>query len=210
MDKELQIIRLPRKYWDIVQILSLEDKWKLLDAIFYYQDKEIELQWTCKILFELIKVDLDNLHKRASAWIKWWRPKKTNGLEKEKPKVIETIKPKVMENENLNKIKESKVKENKIKESKEKYWEYKNILLTLSQKDKLIIDYSETIFNQYVKIVDEWIQMKGYKYKDHNLVIRNWISRDKENWKIITSVSNDYEKVKAERLKRYWIKDDWF
>ena len=93
---------------------------------------------------------------------------------------------------------------NKInnKNKKNKYGEYKNILLTQSQKDKLIIDYSEVIFNQYVKIVDEWIQMKGYKYKDHNLVIRKWINKDKENWKVITSVSNDYEKVKADKMKR--------
>ena len=52
--------------------------------------------------------------------------------------------------------------------------------------------------------------MKGYKYKDHNLVIRSWIKRDTESWKVITTVSNDYEKQKEERLKRYGITDDWF
>jgi len=100
--------------------------------------------------------------------------------------------------------------ETKNKETKNKYGEYKNILLTLSQKNKLIEDYGEVIFLDYVKIVDEWIQMKGYKYKDHNLVIRKWIAKDKEKWKIVTAVSNDYEKQKAERLKRYGIKSDWF
>jgi hypothetical protein len=52
--------------------------------------------------------------------------------------------------------------------------------------------------------------MKWYKYKNHNLAIRNWINRDKEKWVSISVVSNDYEKQKAERAKRYWIKDDWF
>ena len=85
-----------------------------------------------------------------------------------------------------NAIKESKGKESKIKESKHKYWEYKNILLLDREKEKIIKDYSEDIFYKYIKILDEWIQMKGYKYKDHNLAIRNWINRDnvkKDEWK---------------------------
>jgi hypothetical protein len=52
--------------------------------------------------------------------------------------------------------------------------------------------------------------MKWYKYKNHNLAIRNWINRDKEKWIVISSISNDYEKQKAERLARYGIKDNGF
>lgn len=95
------------------------------------------------------------------------------------------------------------------KERKNKYWEYKNILLTLSQNNKLIKDFWEAIYLKYIKILDEWIQMKGYKYKDHNLVMRKWIAKD--TWKTEqTEPVSEYKKAKAERLARYWIVDDWF
>tara|TARA_R110000868_G_C10904550_1_gene764525 strand:- start:1737 stop:1868 length:132 start_codon:yes stop_codon:yes gene_type:complete len=42
--EKLQIIRLPKKYADIVQILTLEEKGRLLDAILYYETKEIKLE----------------------------------------------------------------------------------------------------------------------------------------------------------------------
>jgi len=101
-----------------------------------------------------------------------------------------------------------KVKNNKNnKKVKNKYWEYKNILLTQNEKNKLIEDYWESIFNDYIKILDEWIEMKWYKYKNHNLAIRNWIKRDKWESSVTSWISNDYEKQKAERLARYWIKD---
>jgi len=93
------------------------------------------------------------------------------------------------------------------KKVKNKYWEYKNILLTQNEKNKLIEDYWESIFNDYIKILDEWIEMKWYKYKNHNLAIRNWIKRDKWESSVTSWISNDYEKQKAERLARYWIKD---
>jgi len=78
-------------------------------------------------------------------------------------------------NSPLSKVKESKTK---VKESKEmphhKYGEYKHVLLTDKQYDKLIKDFDEETILKAIKILDEGIQMKGYKYKDYNLAIRNW------------------------------------
>lgn len=93
------------------------------------------------------------------------------------------------------------------KEIKNKYWEYQKILLTLAQYNKLIEDFWETTINEYIKRVDEYIQMKWAKYKDHNLVIRNWINKD---WNKTTHEIENislYEKQKEEKLKRlYWEK----
>ena len=91
---------------------------------------------------------------------------------------------------------------NKKNDKKNKYGEYKNVLLTLAQKNKLIEDYWEDLFNKYIQILDEWIQLKWYKYKDHNLAMRKWIKKDNEKHNTQT-VSNEYEKEKAKRLARY-------
>lgn len=47
------------------------------------------------------------------------------------------------------------------------------------QYQKLCSDYGESIIADYIKRIDEWIQMKGKNpYKDFNLAIRNWLNRD--------------------------------
>lgn len=160
MEKELQIIRLPRKYAEITQILSLEEKWKLLDAILFYQEKEINLEWHTKVLFELIKVDLDNLHKAVKWWNKWWRPKK------QKPQVIENEKPQVIENPNL-------------KKGKEMYWKEKKVKLNEEEYNKIKERYWLEILEKYINKLDLYIlQQWKDKYASHYAVILNWINKD--------------------------------
>ena len=174
MEKELQIIRLPRKYADILQILSLEEKWKILDSILYYNEKEIELNWTTKTLFELIKVDLDNLHKIVLWWQKWGRPKKEKPevIENEKPQVIENIKPEVWKNENQKKRKEKKRKEIKIKENKINNTISKEIEqsseIEIVKEDKRDMDIDiiiETLKNLNLGIIDDTIQKQRQYWK---------------------------------------------
>lgn len=64
---------------------------------------------------------------------------------------------------------------NNIKESKHKYGEYGNVLLTDTQVEKLNADYGEQATQQAIKFLDEWIQEKGYKSKEHNLAMRRWV-----------------------------------
>lgn len=61
------------------------------------------------------------------------------------------------------------------KEEKHKYGEYKHILLTDKQLEKLKKDYGEDKTNIAIKFFDEYIQEKGYKCKDHNLAMRRWV-----------------------------------
>ena len=89
---------------------------------------------------------------------------------------------------------------NKIKH---KYGEYKNVLLTDEQynklKEKFPNDYEERIKN-----LDEGIEQKGYKYKNHLLTIIKWAEKEcKQRGKLPYATANEqYLKENKERLAR--------
>ena len=60
-------------------------------------------------------------------------------------------------------------------EEKHRYGEYQHVLLTDRQIKKLFNDYGESEAKEAIKYLDEYIQMKGYKAKDHNLALRKWV-----------------------------------
>ena len=64
---------------------------------------------------------------------------------------------------------------------KKKYGEYSHVLLTNLQHEKLVADFGRKKAEQLIKRLDEYIQMKGTKYKDHNLVMRSWERKDSES-----------------------------
>lgn len=102
--------------------------------------------------------------------------------------IIKENRPIIEENRPIlsqSKVKKSKVKESKVeynkadKPPKHKYGDYKHVLLTDEQYKKLVSDYGESTITEYIKKVDDWIQLKGKTpYKDFNLAIRNWLSKD--------------------------------
>lgn len=61
------------------------------------------------------------------------------------------------------------------KPSKHKYGEYKNILLTDKELEKLKTDYGEEQTQNAIQYLDEYIEMKGAKYKSHYLAMRKWV-----------------------------------
>lgn len=61
----------------------------------------------------------------------------------------------------------------KSKKPKHKYGEYQNVLLTDEEYNKLHQDYPNA--NELITYLDEYIEMKGYKAKSHNLAIRKWV-----------------------------------
>jgi len=71
---------------------------------------------------------------------------------------------------------EEKPKEEK-KPGKKKYGEFKNVLLTDDEKEKLIAKFGTKGAKHWVKTLDEGIEMKGYKYKSHYLAILKWSKR---------------------------------
>lgn len=85
-----------------------------------------------------------------------------------------------MENENEN-INDNvlntslKKKNNKNKVVKLKFGEYKNVLLTQNEYDKLVDDYSNINLIDLIEWFSAYIEEKDYKSKSHNLAIRRWV-----------------------------------
>lgn len=83
----------------------------------------------------------------------------------------------------------SNSKERTPRPVKHKYGEYHHVLLTDEEKERLIFEYGQDMFNKSITKLDEYIEMKGYKAKNHNLCIRKWVIRavqedgNKNKWK---------------------------
>jgi len=77
------------------------------------------------------------------------------------------------ENEDVN-IDENK----KVKEKKHKYGEYGHVLLTDLQHYRLLDEWGKLELDEMIRLLDEGIQLKGYKYSDHNLAIRKWHKKE--------------------------------
>lgn len=61
-----------------------------------------------------------------------------------------------------------------VKEIKHKYGVYKHVLLTDIEHGRLIKNYGAPAIKDLIKVLDEYIQEKGFKSKDHNLTIQKW------------------------------------
>lgn len=59
-----------------------------------------------------------------------------------------------------------------------KHGEYKHVLLTDEQYNKLLSDYGSEKLDAYIRKVDEYCEQTGKKYKNYLLTIRNWIRKD--------------------------------
>ena len=66
----------------------------------------------------------------------------------------------------------------KQKPHKKKYGSYNHVRLTDEEFNRLVEEYGETITAEYIKKVDEYCELKGAVYKNHNLAIRNFLKRD--------------------------------
>ena len=65
-------------------------------------------------------------------------------------------------------------KPNTNKQSKHKYGEYQHVLLTDKEHTHLIDLYGDSL-DEHIKILDEYIETSGKKYKNHSLVIQKWV-----------------------------------
>jgi hypothetical protein len=61
------------------------------------------------------------------------------------------------------------------KPTKHKRGEYSHVLLTEDQEAKLVDEYGEIVTAKAITFLDEYIEMKGYKAKNHYLAIKKWV-----------------------------------
>lgn len=93
---------------------------------------------------------------------------------------------------NNNKLNNNKYNNNKKENIKRKYGEYKNVLLTDDEYNRLKKDYSNC--DELIKFLDEYIEMKGYKAKSHNLAIRKWVVDAVKEYNIKHKMPNWFDK----------------
>lgn len=65
-------------------------------------------------------------------------------------------------------------KNTKDKVSKHKYGEFQHVLLTDKEHTHLLELYGDSL-DEHIKILDEYIETSGKKYKNHSLVIQKWV-----------------------------------
>ena len=61
------------------------------------------------------------------------------------------------------------------KESKHIYGEYKHVKLTDKEYQTLCKDFGDSRTDKAITYLDEYIEMKGTKYKSHYLALRKWV-----------------------------------
>ena len=183
-------------------LLTNEQKGILINALFEFaengevqkfEDKVVEMAFSfISIQMKRDKEKYDEVcERRREAGKLGGRPKKPNGLDEKakkpngflekqtKAKKPDTDNDTDTDNDNDNDIKRTgKPSPAPPKSSKKNFGEYGNVSLTDEQYSQLVKDYGEPVMNDYIQRMDEYIQMKGKKYKDFNLALRNWIKKD--------------------------------
>lgn len=93
-------------------------------------------------------------------------------------------------------------KSKKSKAPKHKYGEYNHVLLTDTELEKLYKDFGEERSNSAITYLDEYIEMKGAKYKSHYLALRKWVfdAVDRNNKTKSSNVS--YQTKKQNNAKK--------
>lgn len=101
----------------------------------------------------------------------------------------------------------------KPKQTKHKYGEYHHVLLDDNQYEHLKELYGDDL-EGHIKILDEYLETSGKKYKNHSLVIQKWVhdryERDKhlspkldsKFYAETTNISDDDVQKELERVRR--------
>lgn len=91
------------------------------------------------------------------------------------------------------------------KQIKHKHGEYKHVLLTDEQYQKLQEDLGESKLAEYIKKVDEYCQQYGKTYEDYNLTIRKWFDEDNQSNDDYSGIVANYDTSKNPEfdLKRF-------
>lgn len=99
-----------------------------------------------------------------------FQPLENQGIEKQ------GVETQVLENpytyKDTNKQNTNKLNTNT--QSKHKYGEFKHVLLTDKEHTHLLDLYGDSL-DEHIKILDEYIETSGKKYKNHSLVIQKWV-----------------------------------
>lgn len=99
-----------------------------------------------------------------------FQPLENQGIEKQGVEIQVLEKPYTYKDTN----KQNTNKLNTNTQSKHKYGEYQHVLLTDKEHTHLLDLYGDSL-DEHIKILDEYIETSGKKYKNHSLVIQKWV-----------------------------------
>lgn len=80
------------------------------------------------------------------------------------------------------------------REPKHKYGEYNHVLLTDRDRDQLFDNYGESETLKAIKLLDEYIEETGKKYKNHYLTMTRWVFKalKEREHKIMNTLPDDW------------------
>ena len=175
-----------KSFYDAIKGLEPALQAEVYNAVFEYglYGNMQDISPIATTIFTLIKPQIDANNKRRENGKKGaeygklgGRPKKDNGNKTpKKPLTNGEQTPNVNDNVNVNVNDNDNENDNvKVNDKKHIYGEYKHVRLTDTERDRLFNDYGEGDTMAAIKYLDEYLQMNGKKYKDHNLVLRKWV-----------------------------------
>lgn len=87
-------------------------------------------------------------------------------------------------------------KSSQSKPTKHKYGEYKNVLLSDEELEKLQKEYPD--YKKRIERLSSYVASTGRKYKSHYATIRNWARKDSEQNKPVTAPTYNLDHLKAQ------------
>ena len=177
---------------DAINELKPADRLKVYDSItaYVFKGKEPNLSGVSKAIFALIKPQLDANKVRYENGLKGGAPKGNSNARKQ-PTVESEKQPTVEKeehlkttdgclqkqpNENVNEnVNEKESKRKNPPSPKHQHGEYRNVLLTDDELNKLKSEFGESRTEEAIRYLDEYIADKSYKSKNHYLAMRRWV-----------------------------------
>ena len=160
-----------RSFYESISEADTETQVNLYDAICRkaLYDEDTLLDGTAKMLYTLIKPQLEANSKRYSDGQKGGRPKKeTTGFNNEETTGFENKKPNNNENVNVN-------ENDNVNEQEEKIHFAEFVSMTNVEHEKLVNTYGEDFTNQCITELDNYKGSKGKKYKSDYRAILSWV-----------------------------------
>ena len=93
------------------------------------------------------------------------------------------------------------LKNKRSKEVKHIYGEFKHVLLTDKELEKLKVEFPDYL--ERITRLDEYIENTGKVYKNHNLTIHTWAKKDKGSVKVESAYDKKERELAKELDERY-------
>lgn len=170
-------------YKEQLKLLSAQERGELVLALIEYAESGIvpELDGASKMCFSFItaQIDRDNAayrekcRKNAENIRKRWESSDTN--------VYDPIPTDTNDTKTKTKTEDIRIKDKDIcspaKPPKHKYGQYKNVLFSDEDLEKLKAEYPSD-YQQRIERLSEYIASTGKKYKNHLATIRSWAHKE--------------------------------